>query len=555
MLLDKGAVPLRCTNCQSISCVDCFSKNKTCQKCGSSKLDFFVPGYMGTGVVMAGMDPSTGHITLAVPGSATARSAAEQHTNLPARPANRPRWMRWSAVAAVLFCLFLGWLWLSSPGGSSPTVPGTQTPVTQEPDGPRTGGSLLGVLESRESSVVRPPPEQTVENPAQTRVVAKVEADIADVPIYPGEDFTYFIIVEGGGKPSKIDITPLAAFNPRQASISKQSIQVVSGRTTTSFGQDFAITAGPPGVMHLPAVTVVVDGRTYTTNPVDVTISRPGTADRMSVECQISDKKCYVGQPLVMTVRWIVTARVKQGAFDVPVFKSNDFYVEDVSESSSANIAAGKQTVIDSVPVAVTEERQVMRGMEGTILSFRNVLIPKRAGRIRLDPLTVSADMAVGRERTNDDFFNPYRVRYQRVSVQSEPLELEVRPLPETGKPPEFYGLVGRYTIAATASPTQVNVGDPITLTIRVGGNPFLKPVQWPVLEQVPGLATNFKILTEKASPFLEAGTKVFTQTLRANSDKVTQIPAIPLAFFDPDKGGYVVAKTDPIKISVCVVP
>jgi hypothetical protein len=81
MLLDKGAVPFRCTECQSISCADCLSKNNTCQNCGSSKLGFFVPGYLDTGAVIAATDPPGGHITLAVPGSAAAnraRSAAEQ---------------------------------------------------------------------------------------------------------------------------------------------------------------------------------------------------------------------------------------------------------------------------------------------------------------------------------------------------------------------------------------------------------------------------------------------------------------------------------------------
>ena len=89
-------------------------------------------------------------------------------------------------------------------------------------------------------------------------------------------------------------------------------------------------------------MTVVVDGQTYTTNAVDVTVSAPGTTDQMSLEFLISDKQCYVGQPLVMTVKWIITARVQQGAFDVPVFKTDDFYLEDVSES--ANAVAREQT-------------------------------------------------------------------------------------------------------------------------------------------------------------------------------------------------------------------
>ena len=122
-----------------------------------------------------------------------------------------------------------------------------------------------------------------------------------------------------------------------------------------------------------------------------------------------------------------------------------------------------------------------------------------------------------------------------------------MRPLPETDKPAQFYGLVGQYTISASATPTKVNVGDPITLTIRIGGNPYLKPVQWPALEQVPELAANFKIPAEKASPVLEGRSKVFTQTIRANSDKVTQVPAIPFGVLRSRTGAYAVAKTEPI--------
>ncbi len=249
-----------------------------------------------------------------------------------------------------------------------------------------------------------------------------------------------------------------------------------------------------------------------------------------------------------MTVKWIITARVEGGAFDVPVFKSEDFYIEDLSEPAATQ--AAQQVAIHGVPVTITGGRQLIKGMEAQIISFSKVLIPRRAGSIRLDPVTVATNMAAGRVRTGD-VFNPFQTQYKRVSVQSDPVELEILPLPEAGKPPQFYGLVGQYTISASAAPTKVSVGDPITLTVRIGGNPYLKPVQWPQLEQIAELADNFRIPTEKASPVVEDGAKVFTQTIRANNDRVVQIPAIPLVYFDPQKGQYVVARTDPIKVEV----
>ncbi|MEN6332993.1 MAG: BatD family protein [Phycisphaerales bacterium] len=377
----------------------------------------------------------------------------------------------------------------------------------------------------------------------RVRVQAAVNTETA---IYPGDTFQYSIVVEGGAKPSKIDISPLKAFRPLPAG-DGTSYQQFNDQVSITYSSNYQITATDVGTMHLPGVTVVVNGQTYTTNEVDVTISKPGTTDRMSVEFSVAEKKCYAGQPIVMTVRWIVSSRWQNVAFDVPVFTSPDFLIEEVSAAASA---PAEQVVIDGVPTTVRGNRQNIKGMESEVYGFTKVIIPQRAGRIKLDPVTVSANLAVGRVRTNS-LLNPYMMDYKRMSVQSEPVELEVLPLPEEGKPAEFYGLVGQYTIEASAAPTKVSVGDPITVTIRVGGNPYLKPVQWPQLEQVPELAANFKIPAEKASPTIENGQKVFTQTLRANSDAVKQVPPIPLAYFDPQSGQYVVARTGAIPLEV----
>jgi len=379
---------------------------------------------------------------------------------------------------------------------------------------------------------------------AGVKVYAKVDADTT---IYPGDDFVYSIVTEGGAKPTKIDLSPILQFNPRRAG-GRTLMQTVNDRTTVSYSENYVITASKAGKISLPGVTVEVGGETYTTNPVEVTISRPGTTDRMQVELALSEKQCYVGQPLVVTIRWIISVNWDGAAFDVPVFKSDDFNIEDVSDPAAPQ--AAQQIAIHGVPVTITANRQLIKGMEAQVISFHKVLIPKRAGHIQLDPVTVSTNMAVGAVRTGD-FFNPVQTQYKRISVQSNAAELDVLPLPEAGKPTGFYGLVGRYTISASASPTQVSVGDPITLTIRIGGSPYLKPVQWPDLTRVPELADNFKIPTEKASPVIEKGEKVFTQTIRADNDRVAQIPAIPLMYFDPQKGEYVTARSDPIELKV----
>lgn len=391
---------------------------------------------------------------------------------------------------------------------------------------------------------------------ASARIQVFAQVDTSQ-DIYVGESFTYNVIIDGENKPGRVDLAPLAQYNPQSAGsrdVSKSSF-TFDGRTTKTsvtkrYVMSYALTAGWAGRIQLQPVTVTVDGKTYKTNPVEVNILQPGTTDKLDLEVKLSDSQSYVGQPVVMTVNFYISADVGDFQFNIPPFSSNAFYVEDPDVPAKG---AKQYRLTTGMTVSANQYRVTHKGKDSILLTFSKVLIPKHPGRIQLAPATVSADVVVGRRRSRDSFFDDFfsRKQYKRFMVKSKPLTLSVLPLPEQGKPPEFYGLVGRYTISTSASPTKVNRGDPITLTIKIGGNKYLKPVQWPALEQIPEMTQNFKIPSERSSPTFEKGRKVFTQTIRPNNNEVTEIPPIPLAFFDVDKSEYVVAKTRPIKLKV----
>lgn len=395
---------------------------------------------------------------------------------------------------------------------------------------------------------------------AEVRVLAQVDKS-AD--IYVGENFGYYIIIDGENKPGQADLTPLEKYNPRSVGnrdVSQTSISIINGKTTKNvtkrYVMSYSLTASQAGRIDLPPVTVTIDGKNYQTNPLEVNILQPGTTDQLDLEVTFSEQKCYVGQPVIMTVKFYISADIGDFQFTIPVFTSDAFYLE---EPDISNTQAKEYDLGNGTTVFVSQYRTTHNGKDSILLSFSKVLIPRRSGEIEIAPTSVSADVVVGRARSRDpfadnsffgDFFGTQK-EYKRFMVSSQPLKLTVLPLPEQDKPFGFYGLVGRYTITASATPTKVNVGDPITLTIKVGGSKYLKPVQWPVLEQIHELKQSFKIPSEKATPTIENGYKVFTQTIRPNNDKTTQIPPIPLSYFDAEKGAYAVAETEPIKLDV----
>ena len=385
---------------------------------------------------------------------------------------------------------------------------------------------------------------------AKLQVFAQVSSS---EDIYVGQPFTYHVIIDGESKPGLVDTTPLKKYNPQTAgtrNLSQTSIEILNGKAThietKRYVMTFTLTANTARVITLPPVSVTIDGQTYQTNPVDVNILKPGTTDLLDLSVTISETHCYVGQPILMTFKFYISTEIGQYRFDIPAFQTGDFHLEDPPLASRQ---AKQYDLGDGTTAFVSQHRVTHRGKETILLTFSKTLLPRHSGRIKIEPASVSTNVVIGRGRRRGFFSSPNQ--YKRFMVSSEPLELNVLPLPADNKPADFYGLVGPYTISVFAEPTKVNVGDPITLTIKIGPSDYLKKVRWPQLEAIAQLADNFKIPIQKALPTIEEGFKIFTQTIRANNDKVAHIPPIPLSFFDPESRRYVTAQSDPIKLTV----
>jgi hypothetical protein len=130
-------------------------------------------------------------------------------------------------------------------------------------------------------------------------------------------------------------------------------------------------------------------------------------------------------------------------------------------------------------------------------------------------------------------------------SASAAPLTLEVRPLPEEGRPPGFTGAVGEFALSARAEPRDLPAGGTLRLYVEVSGTGNLRDFElpragWPGL---PCLGT------------LEDGTgeaRTITYDLRPESTAVREVPALELAFFRPGpEPGYAVATTPAIPILV----
>jgi hypothetical protein len=132
------------------------------------------------------------------------------------------------------------------------------------------------------------------------------------------------------------------------------------------------------------------------------------------------------------------------------------------------------------------------------------------------------------------------------------PKEVEVKALPDAGRPASFTGLVGQFTMKATPSATEVGVGQTVTVDVEVEGDGALGGVSLPPLQ-----GDGFTVYDDK--PAVEAqivdgkyrARATFKRAIVPDRPGDLSLPPVELAWFDPVEGRYRTGASAPITLKV----
>ncbi len=397
-----------------------------------------------------------------------------------------------------------------------------------------------------------------------------VQAAIEKNQVFVGESFVFQIQIEGSDSPEKPDVSGISDFTVQELGgqqNSSQSMTIINGQVNQVVKRgyifSYRLTPKREGRLAIPSISVSADGKSMATRPISIRVVPPVESRDFKLRMSLSETKAYVGQPVTLTTIWYVGKDVREFSFNVPVLDDGRFVVA----GSDPPIDPQRRDRYVRIPLGnsqiIGEKGQgSLDGKDYLTVRFRRTLIPKQAGNIVLPKATVTCQTLKGYSRDGrrgsfDDFFgNDFfgmgrRAVYETAVVPSNRPALQVLELPTTGRPAGFSGLVGRYKIAAEATPAEMNVGDPITLTVKISGPPYLDNVQLPPLAEQNALDRDFKIPRDRAPGTVKGRAKVFTQTIRARHSEIHRIPPIELSYFDPESGRYQRAKTEAIPIAV----
>lgn len=402
-------------------------------------------------------------------------------------------------------------------------------------------------------------------------VQALVEKDAVAV----GEPFLLQIRLEGSDLAPGTDPPDLSGVTDFTVEVlggqsnNKSSVTIINGRMSKveSYGYvySYRLTPRKMGKLEVPSLAVPLDvgkSKTLPTKPITIRVTEPEATDDFHLEVKFSKTSFYVGEPVIVTIAWYLGKDVESVAFNVPLLQDEAFAFVDPKIDQDPRrqyfqIQAGGANVL------AEKGSGTYNGREYTTLTFRKILFARKPGTFETPEATVSCKALTGyagrQQRRNpfdsffdDDFFNPgRRGLYKTFVTRSQPVVLTAMALPEEGRPANFTGWVGKFQVEASASPTEVSVGDPVTLTVSVSGPEYLDNVELPPLAKDPAIEQDFKVPEEIAAGVVRGTVKQFTQTMRPRRDEVKEVPPVKIPYFNPDAGRYEIAHSRPIPLTV----
>jgi hypothetical protein len=250
----------------------------------------------------------------------------------------------------------------------------------------------------------------------------------------------------------------------------------------------------------------------------------PGQRDLLLL-ASVDNDKPFVGQQVTYSL--YLLARVNVGnveKFQQP--KLDGFWAEDIEVPQQL---APQPRVLDGVPY------------QGYLLRKR-ALFPLRPGKAVIDPAEVEIQTGFG-------------MLFSRGSAKraSQPISIDVQPLPP-GKPAGFdQGNVGQWQLSATADPVDATVGAPVTLRIVAQGQGNVRDLRLPKPGKIDGLRAYDATTADKETVDRGQvnGSRTIEQLLVPERTGVIQIPALAVDTFDPVLKQYKTLRTDPIDLRV----
>lgn len=344
------------------------------------------------------------------------------------------------------------------------------------------------------------------------------------------------------------------------SSSSYMSRSMTNGKTTVSqtTTMTYVMVANKEGNYTIPSASAVVDGKTYSSNQLNIKVlpadpnkqqsasSSGKTQTRSSgnaidkndviLSVDVSKSSLYEGEALVATLKLYFRNQQVSNVTDVKFPDLEGFTAQEIDLGDD---------------VQATLEQY--RGESYRAYPLRQwLLFPQHSGDIKIKPASLSAIVQVytGRRSFWDDPFNVYQ--NVQVPLTSAERTVSVKSLP-AGKPASYMNAVGEFTVKSELTSTQVKANDALIYRVTIEGTGNLKYVR----EPHPEFPADFEVYDPKTDVKSRttrngvSGRKVIEYTIIPRFAGSFQIPPLEFSYFDTKTSSYQTLTTEGFTLEV----
>lgn len=320
----------------------------------------------------------------------------------------------------------------------------------------------------------------------------------------------------------------------------------------------------------LPEASVTIKGKTYYTRPASIDIlpveglspkgAEPATEalstllpgedpykkikDNIVIQVEVNRKQCMVGEPIVATYKIYSNLSSESDIIKNPAFYG--FAAVDIINLEK--------------PVTTYE---TFRGKKYSVHTVRKVqLYPSQAGKFTIDAMEVLHRVTFASEAiphptvtegvVHNKSTNGKGIVYES-RMSSQPIVINVLPLPETNRPDSFGMATGKFTLTATVNKTVLAKNETCLLSVALTGKGNIIQVASPAIEW-PSAFDSFEpriqdTINKEQVPL--TGTRSFLYNFLSPQAGEYTLPSIAFTYFDTDSNRYKTIHTRPIKLVV----
>ena len=335
---------------------------------------------------------------------------------------------------------------------------------------------------------------------------------------------------------------------------SGSNLSIVNGRTSAAWTRTFTwtVVADSPGLYQLPEVFFTGSELDFRVNPGSVVVRELEPSRDVFVELRCSNLTPWIDQ--IVDLELTVLFRPFQDE-DLGTRIGSQDLVQLIDWNRSA--LGPFSNIFDDQDrrrgqfVRGRGEQQGWEGFRWTVSKrFRS------AGDAVLEPVRLIGTYPVSLVRRNTVFGSSIQIAKRRpVRVDTNPLEFQVRPPPQDGKPEDWVGAVGRFSLSTSLDRVSLGVGEPVTLTMRVedlDGNADLARLPDPPIEQQLQDA-GWQLSPDPAPGKVEGQVRTIRRSIRP-TERADKLPRLRLPYFDAESSEWGVTVAEAIQVQVTAV-